>query len=127
MEKKLKLLTGRSNGMGYDERKQKLHQTIRGWVSYFRLADAKMHLKEMDKWLRRRIRMCIWKSWKMCRTKVKNLIKCGVKPHQAYEWGNSSSGYWRIAGSPVMAIAASNEKLRRAGYPCLMDYYAKLH
>ena len=127
MEKKLKLLTGRSNGMGYDERKLKLHQTIRGWVSYFRLADAKEHLKVMDQWFRRRIRMCIWKSWKNCRTRVKNLIKCGVKAHQAYEWGNSSSGYWRIAGSPVMSTAASNAKLRRAGYPCLMDYYTKLH
>ena len=81
----------------------------------------------MDKWLRRRIRMCIWKSWKKPSTRVKNLVKCGIKPYLAYQWGNSSSGYWRIAGSPIMSRAANDKNLRIAGYPCLMDYYVKLH
>ncbi len=113
--------------MGYERRKEVLRQTIRGWVNYFKLADAKKCLVEMDKWLRRRIRMCIWKSWKKPSTRVKNLVKCGIKPYMAYQWGNSSSGYWRIASSPVMSRAATDKNLRIAGYPCLMDYYVKLH
>ena len=113
--------------MGYEGRKIALHQTIRGWVNYFKLADAKKHLEKMDAWLRRRIRMCIWKSWKHPKTRVANLIKCGIKPYWDYQWGNSSSGYWRIAGSPIMTMAASNKNLRSAGYPCLMDYYVRLH
>ena len=113
--------------MGYERRKEVLHQTICGWVNYFKLADAKSNLQGLDTWLRRRIRMCIWKSWKNPGTRVKNLVKCGIKPYWAYQWGNSSSGYWRVAGSPIMARAASDVNLRRAGYPCLMDYYAKLH
>ena len=106
---KLKRLTSRSNGMGYEGRKIALHQTIRGWVNYFKLADAKKYLEKMDAWLRRRIRMCIWKSWKHPKTRVANLIKCGIKPCWAYQWGNSSSGYWRIAGSPIMNMAVSNK------------------
>ena len=62
MRAKLKLITGRSNGMGYERRKEVLHQTIRGWVNYFKLADAKKYLEEMDKWLRRRIRMAYGKA-----------------------------------------------------------------
>ena len=127
MRAKLKLITGRSNGMGYERRKEVLHQTIRGWVEYFKLSDAKKYLVKMDEWLRRRIRMCIWKSWKKAKTRVRNLVKCGIKPNRAHQWGNSSRGYWRIAGSAVMHRAASTDNLRRAGYPCLMDYYAKLH
>ena len=126
MRVKLKLITGRSNGMGYERRKEVLHQTIRGWVQYFKLADAKKYLEKMDEWLRRRIRMCIWKSWKKPCTRIKNLVKCGIKPYWARIYGNSSKGYWANAEG-IMHHAATNEMLRRAGYPCLMDYYVKLH
>ena len=126
MRAKLKLITGRSNGMGYERRKEVLRQTIRGWVNYFKLADAKRYLEKMDEWLRRRIRMCIWKSWKKPNTRVKNLVKCGIKPYWARIYGNSSKGYWANAEG-IRHHAATNDMLRRAGYPCLMDYYVKLH
>ena len=113
--------------MGYERRKQVLHETIRGWVGYFNLADMKTALEGIDQWLRRRIRMCIWKAWKRPRTRVKNLIKCGIKPHRAYQWGNSSSGYWRVAGSAIMSRSATDMNLRKAGYPCLLDYYVQMH
>ena len=113
--------------MGYEWRKQELHETIRGWVGYFKLADMKTAVEAIDQWLRRRIRMCIWKAWKQPRTRVKNLIKCGIKPYRAYQWGNSSSGYWRVAGSAIMSRSATDMNLRKAGYPCLMDYYVQMH
>jgi len=112
--------------MGYERRKQVLHETIRGWVGYFKLADMKSTLEVIDQWLRRRIRMCIWKAWKRPKTRVKNLIKCGIQPYWAQIHGNSSKGYWANAEG-IMHQAAGNDKLRRAGYPCLMDYYVQLH
>ena len=123
LKQKLKVATHRSNGMGYQSRKDKMHQIIRGWITYFQLADMQNRLKEIDEWLRRRYRMCIWKAWKKCRTKVKNLIKCGISEWQAYEWGNSSKKYWRVAKSPILHRAIGNEALRRQGWPCLMDYH----
>lgn len=126
LKAKLKELTGRSNGMGYERRKQELHQMIRGWVGYFKMADMKTALEVVDQWLRRRIRMCIWKSWKLPRTRVRNLIKCGIEPYLARIYGNSSKGYWANAQG-IMHQAAGNEKLRLAGYPCLMDYYVQMH
>lgn len=54
---KLKGLTSRSNGWGYEKRKEKLTYAIRGWISYFRLAEMRSFLKETDEWLRSRIRM----------------------------------------------------------------------
>ena len=54
----------------------------------YHLANMKRLLLETDEWLRRRIRMCIWKAWKKNKTKVANLIKCGINKYQAYEWGN---------------------------------------
>lgn len=123
MKSKLKELTRRSNGWGYERRKQKLNEYIRGWVGYYHLAQMKRLCIETDEWLRRRIRMCIWKSWKKPQTRVANLKRCGVPDWQAYQWGNTRLGYWRIACSWILTSAMSNDQLRRAGYTNLMDYY----
>ena len=123
MKSRLKELTSRSNGWGYAKRKQKLKEYIRGWVGYYHLANMKRLLLETDEWLRRRIRMCIWKAWKKPKTKVANLIKCGINKYQAYEWGNTRKGYWRIADSHILHKAITNEHLCRAGYAALMDAY----
>jgi len=126
LRRKLKDATKRSNGMGYDFRKERLHQIIRGWIGYFQLANMKARLTAIDEWLRRRYRMCIWKSWKKTRTKVNNLIKCGISRDLAYQWGNTSKKYWRIAGSRILHLAIGTEALHRQGWPCLMDYYTKV-
>ena len=125
MKSKLKELTQRSNGWGYEKRKRKLREYMRGWVDYFHLAEMKRLCIETDEWLRRRIRMCIWKSWKKTKTKVSNLVKCGIEKYQAYQWGNTRKGYWRIADSWILTRAVSNMSLKRAGYPCLTDLYFK--
>ena len=125
LKAKLKELTGRSNGMGYKQRKEALNLFMRGWVEYYKLARMKTILETIDQWLRRRIRMCIWKSWKNPRTRIANLIKCGVPKWQAYKLG-WIKGYWRTAGSGVTSHAMSNKNLYRAGYRCLMDYYVSV-
>ena len=123
MKSRLKELTSRSNGWGYAKRKQKLKEYIKGWVGYYHLANMKRLLLETDEWLRRRIRMCIWKAWKKVKTKVANLIRCGINKYKAYEWGNTRKGYWRIADSPILKRAIDNNKLRSAGYATLMEAY----
>lgn len=123
MKSRLKELTSRSNGWGYEKRKQKLKEYIQGWVGYYHLADMRRLCFETDKWLRRRIRMCIWKAWKKPKTKVANLIKCGIAKRQAYQWGNTRLAYWHIAHSPILLTAISNDRLRRQGYMCLTDSY----
>ena len=113
LKAKLKMLTGRSNGMGYERRKVALHQVIRGWVSYFKYADVKSLLIAIDQWLRRRIRMCIWKSWKRPKTRIKNLIRCGIKPYWARIYGNSSKGYWANAELHVRWCERSENESRK--------------
>ena len=122
---KLKELTSRCNGWGYDIRKQKLKDYIRGWIAYFHLAQIKRLCIETDEWLRRRIRMCIWKSWKNVKTRVANLKKCGTLDWRAYQWENTRLGYWRVANSRLVTSAMSNDMLRKAGYVVLMDCYLK--
>lgn len=127
LKAKLKRLTSRSWNIGYAGRKEVLTTAIRGWVSYYQLAEMRSFLEETDGWLRSRIRMCIWKSWKRVRTRYKNLRKCGFEHWQARYASCARKGYWRIAGSWIMTRAASNANLLKAGYPTLLGYYEKLH
>jgi group II intron reverse transcriptase/maturase len=126
LETRLKELTGRSNGMGYEKRKTSLRLFICGWLAYFKLADMKSRLQRIDEWYRRRLRMCIWKCWKRVKTRFKNLCKCGIDKRKAWEWANTRKGYWHTADSFILHRALSNELLRRAHYPFLMDCYRKI-
>jgi group II intron reverse transcriptase/maturase len=127
MQSRLKELTSRSNGMGYENRKTGLKQFILGWVEYFRLADMKGLLQKTDEWLRRRIRMCIWKSWKKVKTRFKNLIRCGIDKHKAWMWANTRKGYWHTSNSFILTTSVTNDRLRQAGYVFLSDIYVKWH
>lgn len=125
-KKKLKELTRRSQGRNVRQVMEQVKVYIRGWVGYFYVADMKRILQSWNEWLRRRLRMYIWKQWKKPRTKVQNLRKLGVPEWQAYQWGNSRLGYWRIAGSPILSRSITNEKLAQAGYYDFPAQYERL-
>jgi group II intron reverse transcriptase/maturase len=121
---KIRKITGRSNGMGIEARKIRLNRLIRGWMNYFKLADAKKLIQSLDEWVRSRIRMVTWKRWKKVRTRYENLKRLGIKEEQAWMWANTRKGYWRTAHSPILLRALSNEKFKGAGYLSLMECYS---
>ncbi|WP_236341317.1 group II intron reverse transcriptase/maturase, partial [Paenibacillus plantiphilus] len=125
-KKKLKELTSRSQGRNARQVMEKVKVYIRGWIGYFYIADMKRTLQRWNEWLRRRMRMYIWKQWKKPRTKVQNLRKLGVPGGKAYQWGNTRLGYWRIAGSAVLQCSVTNEKLAQAGYYDFPAQYERL-
>ena len=123
MKAKIKMLTSRSNGWGNVRRKEALRQCIRGWVQYFKWADMKNLLLRIDTWYRRRLRMVIWKQWKRIRTKLANLIRLGIPKSKAWEWANTRKGYWHIANSYILSRTITTDRLSKAGYIFLSDYY----
>lgn len=123
---KLKEITGRRNGLSYEQRKIKLNQVIRGWIQYFKLANMGNAIKNLDGWLRRRIRMCAWKNWKNIKTKCINLKKLGIEEIEAWKWANTRKSYWRVAGSPILSIALNNKRIADRGYLSLVSYYEKV-
>jgi group II intron reverse transcriptase/maturase len=129
-KKKLKELTSRSQGRNARQVMEDVKVYIRGWLGHFYVADMKRVLQHWNEWLRRRMRMYIWKQWKKPRTKVQNLRKLGIPDGQAYQWGNTRLGYWRIAGSAVLNRSVTNERLAQAGYydfPARYEHLRKLH
>lgn len=109
LKERVRMLTSRkwSVSMGY--RIGQLNRFITGWMGYFRLGETPRKLKDLDEWFRRRMRQIRWKEWKRPRTRVAMLRRLGIRPHQAYQWGMSSRGYWRIAGSAILQRALPND------------------
>ncbi|HAT71983.1 MAG TPA: group II intron reverse transcriptase/maturase [Elusimicrobia bacterium] len=116
-KEKVREITSRSNGRGMEWRRDKLTRLIMGWVNYFRIADMRSDARDLDGWIRRRIRMCYWKQWKKIRTKQDNLVRLGLERSKAWEYANSRKGCWSIGGSVVLNNALSNECLERLGFP----------
>ncbi len=123
LKDKIKQITSRSKPMSMDERIIKLQQVTRGWVNYFAHADARKHLRRIEGWTQARLRMCIWKQWKRVRTRIASLRKLGVSEQQAYEWGNTRKGYWRIAHSPILQTTITCDRLKQKGYTPLTEMY----
>jgi RNA-directed DNA polymerase len=113
---KVKEITARSNGRSMEERQERLNWLITGWVNYFRIADMRRVAKELDMWIRRRIRMCYWKQWKKVGARYNNLMKLGILKGKAWEYANSRKGCWRIAGSYVLDKSLTNQYLEEEGY-----------
>jgi group II intron reverse transcriptase/maturase len=126
MKAKIRELTSRSNGWGNDYRKLKLRQFITGWVQYFKLADMKTLLRNIDEWMRHRIRALIWKQWKKVKTKYRNLRKLGISSIGAYKAANTSKGYWRAVEGVILKTALTNDRLRQSGYVFFSEYYQKV-
>ena len=125
MKRKIKKLTSRSNGWGNTRRIEAIRRYIIGWVNYFKIADIKTLLKEVDHRLRRRIRMIYWKQWKKVKTRFKNLKRLGFNKEKAWEYANTRKGYWRISASPILSRSLNNQTLKKYGYLSFSDYYYK--
>lgn len=123
---RIREITSRKKSMKMEERMKELNHYLMGWCGYFSLADTPSIFQRMDAWIRRRLRMCLWKQWKNPRTKVKRLVSLGMPKNKAYEWGNTRKGYWRIAGSPILQRALNNQYWESNGLKSLLDRYHSL-
>ena len=108
LKDQLRVLTGRNWRVPMDYRIGRLNQFTTGWMAYFRLADTGNLAREVDRWLRRRLRQVRWKEWKTTAARRHNLRIRGIPERNARKWGGSSKGYWRIAGSQVLGVALPN-------------------
>jgi group II intron reverse transcriptase/maturase len=127
LREKVKRVTNRNWGVSMEYRLKKLAEVTNGWVNYFGIADGERRLQEIDGWIRRRLRACIWKQWKKIKTKAKGLMKLGVPKDKAWEFANTRKGYWRISNSPILSTTITNQRLEIKGFKSLVKRYHVVH
>jgi RNA-directed DNA polymerase len=119
---KIRQITSRSNGQNIIERIFRLNLYLRGWIQYFSLSDSPYILQRLEGWIRRRLRMCLWKQWKKIRTKYRNLIKLGLPDRKALCLANTRKAYWNIAGDSLNS-ALPNAYWAKLGLVSLTSRY----
>ena len=75
MKDKIRTLTSRSYSIDMEYRILKLKQLIIGWTNYFKIASMRKLARELDRMIRRRLRVCIWKAWKTPQRRLKAMKK----------------------------------------------------
>ena len=125
LKRKLKGLTKKTKPCSFEVRLKKLSEVWKGWVNNYRLASIHSKLHILDKWLRARLRYCIWHDWKKPERKRKNLIRLGVEKGLAYAFSRTNMGGWAVAQSPILFATITLSRLRRKGYESMLSYYLK--
>lgn len=124
--RQLKSRTKRSRSESLEKRIQSVNSFLQGWIGYFALADTPSVFRQLDGWLRRRMRMFLWKQWKRAKTRYNNLRKLGLSDHLAWEGAGSKRSYWRLSASPPLNMALPNRYWQAQGLVTLEHRYHEL-
>jgi len=124
---KVKGITKRNRGMSFDRIVSELKRFTDGWIQYYGIADMRNLMADMNQWIRRRLRMYIWKQWKKISAKFRNLMKLGATKQKAWEWANTRKSYWHTANSWILSTTITNERLVFRGYADISMKYDAVH
>lgn len=127
LREKIKEITSRSRGRSIQDILQELRTYAIGWLSYFSIANMSKKIQGINQWIRRRLRMYLWKQWKKISTRLINLQKLGLDKGKAWEYANTRLGYWRIAGSAILQRTLTDKYLESLGYMNIAKKYEAFH
>ena len=124
---RLKDLSSRRSVQSIKPSLEKIKVYARGWLNYYGIASMKNNIDDINGWLYHRIRMCIWKQWKLPKKKKRNLIKMGIPEYFAHMAANSRKGHWFCSNLTTVKRAMSKERLISGGFYDLATAYQSVH
>ncbi|HFS3071158.1 TPA: group II intron reverse transcriptase/maturase [Escherichia coli] len=114
---RIRELTGRNTGRSLEQLVQPLKRYLTGWKSYYGLNQWPSLMRELNRWIRRRLRSVLWKQWKTGSKRFRELRGRGVSKDLAAQTVGSCHKQWRISCSPALNIALPNNLFTRLGLP----------
>jgi len=115
----VRAITGRTRGRTMQQIGQELRQLMLGWRAFVGVAEVRSPLRDLDTWIRRRLRSYHWKPWG--RRGYRELRKRGVGRQLAWNTVKSAHGPWRLRQSPALAIARPQRYFAALGLPSLSE------
>lgn len=98
--------------------KEDLNPLLRGWYEYFKVSDVKRIFRDLEEWIRRRIRNIYWRQLKSGKTRFKEMINCGIKPERAKECAGNGRGPWWNSNKLHMSELMPTKSLKEMGLYC---------
>jgi hypothetical protein len=124
---RLRQITRRNRAIPFARMIEEVNAFTTGWVTYFRHADARIKLRDLDKWLRRKLRCVRLKYCKRPTTMANFLRDCGIPEWRAWRLALSGKGWWRLAGSPQASEAMTLKWFKANGLVSLEDHFATVN
>ncbi|WP_324031068.1 group II intron reverse transcriptase/maturase [Aeromonas caviae] len=116
-KERIRELTGRNTGRSLEQLIQPLRRYLTGWKSYYSLNQWPSVMRELSRWIRRRLRSVLWKQWKTGSRRYKELRSRGISKDLAAQTVGSCHKQWRISCSPALNMALPNNLFIRLGLP----------
>ena len=117
LKDRVRELTRRTRGNTIGKIVAELRETLLGWKAYFGIAEVLSPLREIDKWVRRKLRCYLWKQWGPAG--YRELRKRGVTVRDAWNTSKSAHGPWRLSKTPALAFALPLRFFINLGLPSL--------
>jgi RNA-directed DNA polymerase len=114
---RIREITRRVRGRRIEAIVKELRRYMLGWKAYFDFTQVRYILRELDSWVKRRLRCYLWKQWG--RRGYRELVRCGVSRDLAWNTAKSAHGPWRLSRSPGLAFALPAKYFAALGLPRL--------
>jgi group II intron reverse transcriptase/maturase len=115
LKDKVRTITRRTRGHSFSQIIAELKVTLLGWKAYFGIAEVVSPLREVDKWIRRKLRCYLWKQWGS--RGYRQLRKLGIEVRLAWNTAKSAHGPWRLSNSPALTQGLPRKYFTRMGLP----------
>ena len=126
LKNKVRKITQRNRGVSLERIIEELNKILPGWVRYFKLAQARTHMKDLDGWIRRKLRCYKFKQLQRSYTRYKMLVSLGVKEWQSWLVAQSGKRLWRLSSTPQLSQAMSLKWFQNQGMCNLEKEYLSL-
>lgn len=121
---RIKAISRRSRGISLAQMIHQLTTYLKGWMQYYRLVETPTVLRDLDSWIRRRLRCYMAKQWiKNCHTRYKNLVAMGVYEKDARPFAASRKGPWAMSNMKPMKVATPNRFFEELGLVSLSNQH----
>ena len=126
LAEKIRTTMREARGKSMKQTIEQLNPILRGWTVYFRLAEVKGVLQDLDGWIRRKLRSVLWRQWKRVYARAKNLMRAGIDEVRAWRSATNGRGPWWNSGASHMNAAYPKAWFDRMGLVSLLDTRQRL-
>jgi RNA-directed DNA polymerase len=116
---RIRELTCRTRGVSLTKLIEPLARYLIGWRNYYGFCQTPRVLSNLDAWIRRRLRMYLWRQWRTGRRRFAQLRSHGVPVFGAAVAAGSPTDVWRMSGHPAVQQALRNAYFDSLGLPRL--------
>ena len=123
-KKKVRDLTKRNNPLSMFQIILDLNEYLKGWISYFKIQEFKVIFRDLDAWIRSRLRSMQLKKWKKPKKFQRAMTGCGYSPGEAQRvWIKMNR--WQSVERTEVRFVMNLEWFRTKGLIFLNDFTKK--